>query len=77
MLGGYLGPVRIELFGDNHRERREHALPHFQVPHGDDDATVGSNMDERSRRQRGDWFAPLRRRKIYVETQQQSACDGG
>jgi hypothetical protein len=50
MFGTHLVPVAIELLGDQHRHRRQHALAEFELAHDDRDALVFADPDERGRR---------------------------
>ncbi len=44
-LGAHLGPVAVELLGDELRERRIGALPHLGAGDANDDAVVGMDDD--------------------------------
>jgi hypothetical protein len=42
----HLRPVAFELFGDDHRQRGDGALPHLVVRRADEDAAIGVNRLE-------------------------------
>ena len=62
VLQPHLVEVHLQLFGDQHRDRRIGALAHFDIGHGQDDLAVTSDADEgvgREGRRR-----PLRLRRL-------------
>ena len=52
LLDGHRAPVDVELVGDDHRQRRLHALPDLGILPDDRHLAVGMDGDERVRRER-------------------------
>jgi hypothetical protein len=46
VLEAHLGELHLELFGDQHRDRRIGTLAHLDIGHGQDDLPVGPDPDE-------------------------------
>ncbi len=67
VLDRNLGPVRIELLGEDHRDRRVHALAHFDLRHDQRHRALSIDTDECIRRER--------RRRISRRLRLRTACE--